>query len=205
MPIAYIHKTGTVFEKKMEKRERLGGGVYLEGTLAVVASEASFVVNALVCCQPINRIHSFITSSTFLGCSNKCHFIIYIFLRPPLQKKVTPNKTGEELRTLFIFQLKLRTARFLFSFSSLVLSSSLSSAVPSAIASSSSSPPFWFWPLRIVAFVWKYINAEREERHKFWIAVICGCRSFLSFDYYFSEFQAVRVYYIHNTLKYTYT
>lgn len=116
MPIAYIHNTGTVFEKKMEKRERLGGGVYLEGTLAMVASEASFVVNALVCCQPINRIHSFITSSTFLGCSNKCHIIIYIFLRPPLQKKVTPNKTGEELRTLFIFQLKLRTARFLFSF-----------------------------------------------------------------------------------------
>lgn len=138
MPIAYTYIKLALSLKRKWKREReIGGGVYLEGTLAMVASEASFVVNALVCCQPINRIHSFIASSTFLGCSNKCHIIVYIFLRPPLQKKVTPNKTGEELKNSLYFSTQIKNRRSLFSFSSLVLSSSLSSAVPSAIASSS--------------------------------------------------------------------
>lgn len=48
-------------------------GVYLEGAFAVMASEASLVVDTVICRQLIHQIHSLITGHAFLGCSCKRH------------------------------------------------------------------------------------------------------------------------------------
>jgi len=57
----------------------------LEGSFAVMASEASFVEHSVICSQLINQINSFVTSHTLLGCSCKCH---YFFIFSPHQHKL---------------------------------------------------------------------------------------------------------------------
>lgn len=58
---------------ELKTRVVIEASIYLEGSFAVVASEAGFMVNTVISSELVNKIHSLVTGHAFLGCSCKCH------------------------------------------------------------------------------------------------------------------------------------
>ena len=89
------------------------GGIeleYLEGTEAMVASEASLMVGTAVCGKLVNQIHRFVTSLAFLsGSSKRGHGRRRLFLKKDhnnkrQQKSEWRRETGALFRTEFLCQ-----------------------------------------------------------------------------------------------------
>lgn len=61
----------------------------LEGTSAVMATEASLVINAIISSELIHQIHSLVTGFAFLCGTSKCHCCLF-------QRKFQPERDKRE-------------------------------------------------------------------------------------------------------------
>lgn len=76
----------------------------LESALAVVASEASFVIDTIISSELINKIHSFVTGHAFLCCSCKCHCFTHTKKSRKFKKIKTERIDGREAENEMIIK-----------------------------------------------------------------------------------------------------